>query len=84
MLNRPHQVPLEKQVREELVLHQMASSYTPIGTVAFHLFIIPHGAIVKISTKRAHRLTVYLMHSPAVVSIIPFPYAMMQVSGMGT
>ena len=38
MLNRPHQALLEKQGQVELVLNQMASSYTPIYPIAFHLF----------------------------------------------
>ena len=39
MLNWPRQALLEKQVQVELVLHQMASSYTPIYPIAFLLFV---------------------------------------------
>ena len=39
MLNRPCQALPEKQDQAKLVLSQMASSYTPINPVAFHLFI---------------------------------------------
>ena len=39
MLNRPHEVLLEKQGQAELVLNQMASSYTPIYPIACHFFI---------------------------------------------
>ena len=39
MLNRAHQAFLEKQVQAELVLIQMASSYTPVYSIALHLFI---------------------------------------------
>ena len=38
-LNRPRQALLEKQDQDELVLHQMASSYIPIYPITFHLFI---------------------------------------------
>ena len=40
MLNRPYQALLEKQGQTELVSSQMASSYTPVYPIAFHLFII--------------------------------------------
>ena len=39
MLNRPPQALLEKQGQAELVLTQMASSYSPIYHIACHLFI---------------------------------------------
>ena len=39
MLNRPHQVLLEKQGRAEFGLNQMASSYIPTYPITFHLFI---------------------------------------------
>ena len=35
----PRQVLLEKQGQDELSLHQMASSYSPIYPIARHLFI---------------------------------------------
>ena len=37
----PRQALLEKQGQVKLVLHQMASSYTPLCPIACHLFINP-------------------------------------------
>ena len=39
VLNRPHQTFWEKQAQAELILNQMASSYTPVYPFAFRLFI---------------------------------------------
>ena len=39
MRGRPRQALLEKQGQNKFVLNQMASSYTPIYHIAFHLFI---------------------------------------------
>ena len=41
VLYRPRQGLLEKQGQAELVLHQMASSYTPVCPIVCHLFISP-------------------------------------------
>ena len=40
VLNRPRQALLEKQGQAELVLNQMASSYTPMYPIACHSFIM--------------------------------------------